>query len=202
MLYTMALKANSIVSIFRQSVVDWHNKKTANPFPPDSVESILYSKNQIDTIQWHVEDEIRRPDLPDQELVGFKRQIDELNQERTDIVEILDDRISSEFQNVPKKYGARMNSETPAWLIDRMSILELKIYHMEEQTQRKDVDENHILACKRKLEVLLEQRKDLSQCLDELLEDLKNGDKFYKVYRQMKMYNDQNLNPSLYSKKS
>lgn len=95
-----------------------------------------------------------------------------------------------------------MNSETPAWLIDRMSILELKIYHMEEQTRRKDADENHIRICKRKLDVLLEQRTDLSQCLDELLEDLKNGDKFYKVYRQMKMYNDQNLNPSLYSKRS
>ncbi|PJZ56155.1 DUF4254 domain-containing protein [Leptospira barantonii] len=200
----MTLKANSVVSVFRQSVVDWHKKEATspNPFPSDSIESILYSKNQIDTIQWHVEDEIRRPDLPDKELVGFKRQIDKLNQERTDLVEILDDRISAEFQNVSKKPGAKMNSETPAWLIDRMSILELKIYHMEEQTQRKDVDENHIQTCKRKLDVLLEQRIDLSKCLDELLEDLKSGDKFYKVYRQMKMYNDQTLNPSLYSKKS
>ncbi|MDV6235047.1 DUF4254 domain-containing protein [Leptospira ellisii] len=200
----MTLQANSVVSVFRQSVVDWHKKESTspNPFPADSIESILYSKNQIDTIQWHVEDEIRRPDLPDKELVGFKRQIDKLNQERTDLVEILDDRISAVYKDVARKPGARMNSETPAWLIDRMSILELKIYHMEEQTQRKDADQTHIGACRRKLDVLLEQRDDLSRCLDELLDDLRTGDKFYKVYRQMKMYNDQNLNPSLYSKKS
>ncbi|TGK35199.1 DUF4254 domain-containing protein [Leptospira gomenensis] len=200
----MTLQANSVVSVFRQSVLDWHKKEapSPNPFPADSVESILYSKNQIDTIQWHVEDEIRRPDLPDKDLVGFKRQIDKLNQERTDLVEILDDRISSQYKDVARKPTARMNSETPAWLIDRMSILELKIYHMEEQTQRKDADQTHIDTCKKKLEVLLEQRVDLSRCLDELLDDLQKGDKFYKVYRQMKMYNDQNLNPSLYSKKS
>lgn len=198
----MKLDSAAVVGIFKKSVEDWHKeeKPSANPYPATSDENLLYQKNQIDTIQWHVEDEIRRPDLPDAELVQFKRKIDALNQERTDLVEQIDDRISALYAGVEKKPNARMNSETPAWLIDRMSILELKIYHMEEQTRRTDVGADHIESCRKKLTVLLEQRKDLSTCLDELLDDLSKGDKFYKVYRQMKMYNDKNLNPSLYSK--
>ncbi|PJZ69446.1 hypothetical protein CH373_15210 [Leptospira perolatii] len=200
----MNLDSASVVSVFQKSVQDWHRKEalSENPFSKSSLEGLFYQKNQIDTIQWHVEDEIRRPDLPDSELVKLKRKIDSLNQERTDLVEQIDDMISSKYKDVPKKNSARMNSETPAWLIDRMSILELKIYHMEEQTHRKDVSETHLKNCKAKLEILLEQRKDLSVCLDELLDDLSKGDKFYKVYRQMKMYNDKNLNPSLYTKKA
>ncbi|PJZ65073.1 hypothetical protein CH371_14180 [Leptospira wolffii] len=200
----MKLDSAQVVGIFKKSVEDWHKEEKAspNPYPESSDESLFYKKNQIDTIQWHVEDEIRRPDLPDSELVQFKRKIDALNQERTDLVEQIDDRISAQFATVERKPNARMNSETPAWLIDRMSILELKIYHMEEQTRRKDVGQEHIETCKRKLAVLLEQRKDLSVCLDELLDDLSKGDKFYKVYRQMKMYNDKSLNPSLYTKQA
>ncbi|MFB5651595.1 DUF4254 domain-containing protein [Leptospira wolffii] len=200
----MKLDSAQVVGIFKKSVEDWHKEEKAspNPYPESSDESLFYKKNQIDTIQWHVEDEIRRPDLPDSELVQFKRKIDALNQERTDLVEQIDDRISAQFATVERKPNARMNSETPAWLIDRMSILELKIYHMDEQTRRKDVGPEHIETCKRKLAVLLEQRKDLSVCLDELLDDLSKGDKFYKVYRQMKMYNDKSLNPSLYTKQA
>ncbi|TGK56800.1 DUF4254 domain-containing protein [Leptospira wolffii] len=200
----MKLDSAQVVGIFKKSVEDWHKEEKAspNPYPESSDESLFYKKNQIDTIQWHVEDEIRRPDLPDSELVQFKRKIDALNQERTDLVEQIDDRISAQFATVERKPNARMNSETPAWLIDRMSILELKIYHMDEQTLRKDVGPEHIETCKRKLAVLLEQRKDLSVCLDELLDDLSKGDKFYKVYRQMKMYNDKSLNPSLYTKQA
>ncbi|EPG66478.1 DUF4254 domain-containing protein [Leptospira wolffii] len=200
----MKLDSAQVVGIFKKSVEDWHKEEKAspNPYPESSDESLFYKKNQIDTIQWHVEDEIRRPDLPDSELVQFKRKIDALNQERTDLVEQIDDRISAQFATVERKPNARMNSETPAWLIDRMSILELKIYHMDEQTRRKDVGTEHIETCKRKLAVLLEQRKDLSVCLDELLDDLSKGDKFYKVYRQMKMYNDKSLNPSLYTKQA
>lgn len=200
----MKLDSAQVVGIFKKSVEDWHKEEKAspNPYPESSDESLFYKKNQIDTIQWHVEDEIRRPDLPDFELVQFKRKIDALNQERTDLVEQIDDRISAQFATVERKPNARMNSETPAWLIDRMSILELKIYHMDEQTRRKDVGQEHIETCKRKLAVLLEQRKDLSVCLDELLDDLSKGDKFYKVYRQMKMYNDKSLNPSLYTKQA
>ena len=160
---------------------------------------ILYSKNHIDTIQWHVEDEIRRADIPDSDIAKLKRQIDALNQERTNLVEVLDDYFLNLYKSVSLKPNARMNSETPAWLIDRMSILELKIYHMKEQTERTDVDKSHINQCKTKLEILLEQRKDMSNCLLELLNDLRDGNKYMKVYRQMKMYNDKNLNPSLYA---
>ncbi|TGL59551.1 DUF4254 domain-containing protein [Leptospira sarikeiensis] len=200
----MKLESAKVVEIFKNSVSDWHKQEASSPspFPESSLESLFYQKNQIDTIQWHVEDEIRRPDLPDRELVQFKRKIDALNQERTDLVEQIDDHISAMYKDVVKKPSARMNSETPAWLIDRMSILELKIYHMQEQTERKDVSAEHIQTCKNKLTVLLEQRSDLSRCLDELLDDLSKGDKFYKVYRQMKMYNDKNLNPSLYTKQA
>ncbi|PJZ26143.1 hypothetical protein CH352_06080 [Leptospira hartskeerlii] len=200
----MKLESAKVVEIFKNSVTDWHKEEalSPNPFPQSSLEFLFYQKNQIDTIQWHVEDEIRRPDLPDKELVQFKRKIDALNQERTDLVEQIDDQISAMYKSVERKPNARMNSETPAWLIDRMSILELKIYHMKEQTERKDVSPEHIQTCQNKLNVLLEQRTDLSKCLDELLDDLSKGDKFYKVYRQMKMYNDKNLNPSLYTKQA
>lgn len=195
------LKANYILSIFEKSVKEWH-EKIESKYEKDSMEEILYSKNQIDTIQWHVEDEIRRPDLPDSDLVKFKREIDALNQKRTDLVEKLDDYFYNQFVNVSKLPNSKMNSETPAWLIDRMSILELKIFHMDEQVNRKDASVTHIETCRKKLEILLEQKKDLSICLDDLLLELSEGKKYMKVYRQMKMYNDQNLNPSLYKNKS
>jgi hypothetical protein len=191
-----------IVNVMIRSVKDWHKSLTEhnNPYPENSFEYTIYKKNQIDTIQWHVEDEIRRPDLPDNELVKFKRQIDALNQKRTDTVEFLDDMFYNLFKVVPKVNGARMNSETPAWLLDRMSILELKIYHMEEQTLRTDANSDHIQKCKSKFEILLEQREDLKKCYSEMISDLQQGKKYMKVYRQMKMYNDSNLNPSLYQK--
>jgi len=197
----MELNSEHIVSIFIQSIEDWHKseKPTENPHK-EELDFLLYKKCQIDTIQWHVEDEIRRQDISDQELVGFKRKIDKLNQERTDTVELLDDLVVNKFKDVKKIPNAKMNSETPAWLIDRMSILELKIFHMREQTERKDASPEHIATCNNKLQILLEQRKDLSLCLDELLDDLAQGKKFTKVYRQMKMYNDKSLNPSLYQK--
>lgn len=199
----MIPNSDQLVSVMTQSVIDWHKelKIHSNPYKVGSLEFLIYKKNQIDTVQWHVEDEIRRPDLPDSELVKFKRQIDALNQERTDTVELLDDLFYAKYKDIPKKEKARMNSETPAWLLDRMSILELKIFHMKEQTERKDASAEHIEKCREKLSVLLSQRTDLSTCFSELLSDLASGDKFMKVYRQMKMYNDQNLNPSLYQKK-
>ena len=192
--------SDKIIDVMRQSVVDWHRNESPseNPYTEGSFEFTIYKKNQIDTIQWHVEDEIRRPDLPDAELVRYKRKIDSLNQERTDIVEILDDLFFNLYKDTPRSKDARMNSETPAWLLDRMSILELKIYHMDEQTKRDDVDESHKKTCASKLEILLDQRKDLQKCFAELVDDLSKGLKFMKVYRQMKMYNDKKLNPSLY----
>ncbi len=198
----MLKQVEKILSIMRQSIEDWHENlcPVPNPYKEGSFEYLIYKKNHIDTIQWHIEDEIRRTDLPDVEIVRLKRQIDSLNQERTDTVEILDDYIYNFFKNVERQPDAKMNSETPAWLLDRMSILELKIYHMQEQTERKDVSDEHINSCSQKLNILLEQRKDLSTCYKELIEDLSTGKKYMKVYRQMKMYNDKNLNPALYKK--
>ncbi len=196
----MNFKPEDVLLVFQKSIQDWHiNSAPANnPYDKDSMDFILYSKNHIDTIQWHVEDEIRRADIPDSDIATLKRRIDALNQERTNLVEVLDDYFLNLYKSVTVKPSARMNSETPAWLIDRMSILELKIYHMKEQTERKDADEKHKSKCQTKLDILLDQRKDMSNCLLELLDDLNSGQKYMKVYRQMKMYNDKNLNPSLY----
>jgi hypothetical protein len=198
----MIPKIQKITEVTIQSILDWHKeeKPSNNPYPENEFLYLIYKKNQIDTIQWHIEDEIRRPDLPAEELVKFKREIDKLNQDRTDTVELLDDTLFLIFKDIKKEENARMNSETPAWLLDRMSILELKIYHMEEQANRKDAETSHISKCKEKLNILLEQRKDLQKCFDDLTDDLYNGRKFMKVYRQMKMYNDEKLNPSLYNK--
>ena len=199
----MNLKAKEIVQIFRLSIDNWHINECPLEYNfNDYLKNIIYQKNQIDTIQWHIEDEIRREDLSATDLLQLKRKIDKLNQERTDKVEILDKFI---FELIYPKTKidskAKMNSETPAWLIDRMSILELKIYHMLEQTKRTDVDKNHIETCKQKLNILLEQRNDLCLCLDELNEELNNGTRYFKTYQQMKMYNNQSLNPSLYKKR-
>jgi hypothetical protein len=199
----MLPKVEKILSIMQQSIEDWHVNQSpvSNPYREGSFEYLIYKKNHVDTIQWHVEDEIRRPDLPAQELVALKRSIDSLNQERTDTVEILDDLIFNQFKNVDRYADAKMNSETPAWLLDRMSILELKIFHMQEQVERKDATDEHIDKCSQKLSILLEQRQDLKTCYSDLIEDLQLGRKFMKVYRQMKMYNDRTLNPSLYEQK-
>ncbi len=202
----MKLDANKAVSIFQTSVADWHKQEAphTNPYPDNSLEHTLYHKNHVDTIQWHIEDEIRRPDIALEEVVALKRKIDKLNQDRTDMVEKLDDFVIDLFKEIKPKPGARLNSESPAWLLDRMSILELKIYHMDEQVRRTDAgaSKEHIEKCSAKLNILLEQRSDLKVCLDELLLDYANGDKRVKVYRQMKMYNDINLNPSLYKAKT
>lgn len=169
-----------------------------NPYPGGSFEALLYGKNWIDTVQWHLEDIIRKPDINPSEGIAIKRRIDSSNQDRTDRVEKIDDYFLRQFSGVSPKPGARMNSETPAWLLDRMSILLLKIYHMKEQTERKDASADHIQKCKSKLAVLMEQRNDMRQAYDELIEDIQLGNRKFKVYRQMKMYNDASLNPMLY----
>lgn len=197
------LDAKHVVSVFQKSVIDWHKeeKPSNNPYDPKSIDHTLYQKNQVDTIQWHIEDEIRRPDIPLEEVVALKRKIDALNQDRTDTVEKLDDFVGELVKNVTVQPGARLNSESPAWLMDRMSILELKIFHMKEQVERKDASPEHLENCQNKLNILTEQREDLILCLDELIEDYAKGIRRFKVYRQMKMYNDKNLNPSLYKQK-
>jgi hypothetical protein len=197
------LDAKHVVSVFQKSVIDWHKeeKPSNNPYDPQSIDHTLYQKNQVDTIQWHIEDEIRRPDIPLEEVVALKRKIDALNQDRTDTVEKLDDFVGELVKNVTVQPNARLNSESPAWIMDRMSILELKIFHMKEQVERKDASPEHLQNCQNKLNILTEQREDLILCLDELIEDYAKGIRRFKVYRQMKMYNDKNLNPSLYKQK-
>ena len=164
-------------------------------------EHLLYRKNWIDTVQWHYEDIIRLPDIDPKEAIILKRKIDASNQDRTDMVEYIDSYFLNKFKDVKVKEGSKINSETPAWAIDRLSILALKIYHMNEEATRESASIEHRAKCQEKLNVLLEQRVDLSTAIDDLLSDFSSGEKFMKVYKQMKMYNDEDTNPMLYAKK-
>lgn len=200
------LSAESCYTVFQRSIDDYHltddvDAPVKNPYPNGSFEQLLYSKNWIDTVQWHLEDIIRDPNIDPAEGIKIKRRIDKSNQDRTDLVEKIDDWFLQEFGGVQPRPGARINSETPAWLLDRMSILLLKIYHMKEQTLRQDVSAEHIAKCNQKLGILLEQRNDMKLAFDELIEDIGSGARRFKVYRQMKMYNDASLNPILYAQK-
>lgn len=199
------LNANQCYEAFQRSIDDYHvhdhvDTSMKNAYPPASFEHLLYAKNWIDTVQWHLEDIIRLPEINPVEALQIKRRIDKSNQDRTDMVEKMDDYFLEQFKGVTSKASAKINSETPAWLLDRMSILLLKIYHMKEQTERKDASAEHIAKCKAKLNVLMEQRADMQLAFDQLMEDIKSGDRKMKVYRQMKMYNDASLNPMLYKK--
>lgn len=197
------LNASDCYTIFQQSIDDYHihdhvDTPIHNPFPVGDFNWLLYAKNWIDTVQWHLEDIIRVPDIDPVEALKIKRRIDKSNQDRTDMVEKLDDYFLEQFKNVKYQPGTRINSETPAWLLDRMSILMLKIYHMKEQTERKDVSPDHLKSTNAKLAVLMEQKADMQTAFDELVEDIGSGKRRFKVYRQMKMYNDASLNPMLY----
>ena len=192
--------------VFEQSIRDYHQYDSVdqpinNPFRKDKIEHLLYAKNWIDTVQWHFEDIIRNPEIDPAEALVLKRRIDASNQERTDMVEYIDSYFLDKYKDVQPKAGAKINSESPAWAIDRLSILALKIYHMAEEVNRTDASPEHRAKCQQKLDVLLEQKKDLSTAIDDLLADIENGDKYMKVYKQMKMYNDEELNPVLYQNK-
>ena len=192
--------------IFNQVITDYHltdNVDTPinNPYDRESIEYALYLKCWIDTVQWHYEDIIRDPHIDPVEALALKRRIDHSNQDRTDLVEDIDSYFRQKYSDVTPLADARLNTESPAWAVDRLSILALKIYHMQEQVERKDATAEHIARCQAKLDVLLEQQVDLSTAIDQLLEDIGNGVKFMKVYRQMKMYNDPETNPVLYGKK-
>lgn len=191
--------------IFVRAINDYHltddvNTPIRNPYQKDSIEYSLYLKCWIDTVQWHYEDIIRDPHIDPIEALALKRRIDRSNQDRTDLVEEIDSYFRQFYSDVVPGPGARLNTESPAWAVDRLSILALKIYHMQEQVDRKDANAEHIARCKAKLNVLLEQQKDLSLAIDQLLEDISAGRKYMKVYRQMKMYNDPTTNPILYKK--
>ena len=191
--------------IFNQAIRDYHltdNVDTSiqNPYSRDSIERSLYLKCWIDTVQWHLEDIIRDPHIDPTEALGLKRRIDRSNQDRTDLVEEIDSYFRQRYSEVEPLPEARLNTESPAWAIDRLSILALKIWHMKEQAERTDATNEHRAKCSAKLDVLLEQQADLSLAIDQLLDDIEAGRKYMKVYRQMKMYNDPATNPVLYKR--
>lgn len=197
-------KANRI---FKEVIEKYHEINTVkqefkNPYDHENelLEHLLYRKCWIDTVQWHYEDIIRDPNIDPVAALKLKRQIDASNQDRTDTVEYIDSYFLEKYKSVTPKAHATINTESPAWGVDRLSILALKIYHMEEEANREGASQEHRLKCKSKLDVLLEQRVDLSMAIDQLLEDISNGDKYMKVYKQMKMYNDDELNPVLRKK--
>jgi len=192
-------------SIFDKAIQDYHQfndiyKQPENPYEKGSLEFLLYAKNWIDTAQWHMEDEVREPSIAPADALNWKRRIDASNQDRTDMVEYIDSYFLEKYKTVSTSADAKVNTESPAWAIDRLSILALKIYHMGEEANRSSANVDHRAKCQEKLNVLLEQRKDLSQSIDELLADIASGKKYMKVYKQMKMYNDPSLNPVLYKK--
>ena len=193
-------------SVFEQSIHDYHvhdsvDQQINNPFPKEKIEHLLYLKNWIDTVQWHFEDLIRDPQIDPVAALALKRRIDAFNQERTDMVEYIDSYFLQKYVGAEMKPNAKINSESPAWAIDRFSILALKIHHMREEACRAEASEEHRKNCDIKLNILLEQRKDLATAIDDLLEDIKSGNKYMKVYKQMKMYNDVDTNPVLYQTK-
>jgi hypothetical protein len=192
--------------VFEQSIKDYHiiddvYQPTLNPYTKGTIEYLLYAKNWVDTVQWHYEDIIRDPNIDPVAALVLKRKIDASNQVRTDMVEYIDSYFLQKYQDVIVKPTAKINSESPAWAIDRLSILALKIYHMNEEANRAEASQEHRDKCQTKLNVLLEQRIDLFTAIDDLITDIENGDKFMKVYKQMKMYNDDDLNPVLYQNK-
>lgn len=194
-------------NIFIKTIEDYHisdhvDGTIKNPYEENTIENLLYQKNWIDTVQWHLEDIIRDPNIDPVDALAIKRRIDRSNQERTDIVEHIDAYFLKKYADVHVLPDATINTESPAWAIDRLSILALKIYHMQQEKERTDVSEKHREICSAKLEVLLEQQKYLSIAIDELINEIGQGKKYMKVYLQMKMYNDPSLNPVLYSRKN
>ena len=192
--------------IFNKTIDDYHltdnvDEPIRNPYERGTIEFDLYVKNWIDTVQWHLEDIIRDPAIDPVAALALKRRIDRSNQERTDLVEQIDSYFYTMYSDTQPTDSATINTESPAWAVDRLSILALKIYHMQEQVRRTDATDEHKAKCQAKLDILLQQRADLSLAIDQLLDDFANGRKYMKVYKQMKMYNDPSTNPILYGKK-
>ena len=188
--------------INKYHVIDNVDQPFDNPYNKMELEHLLYKKSWVDTVQWHYEDIIRLPDIDPVEALTLKRKIDASNQVRTDMVEFIDSYYLDLYKNVKIQPDAKINTESPAWAIDRLSILALKIYHMKEEANRETASDQHRSNCQEKLDVLLEQRLDLTSAIDDLLLDIAQGKKYMKVYKQMKMYNDDELNPMLYNKKN
>lgn len=198
--------AAKMVDIFERAIDDYHIEdnvdiKPANPYDKTTFYHTLYEKCLIDTIQWHLEDIVRDPEIDNAYGMEIKRRIDKSNQVRTDTVEKLDDQLLSRISPESFSAEARLNTESPGWAIDRLSILCLKVFHMEIEAHRPDAENDHKASCLKKLNVLKEQQADLCLAINQLIEDIQNGVRMAKVYRQMKMYNDEQLNPILYGKK-
>jgi len=192
--------------IFEKSIADYHITNSVeqtinNPFEKGSIENLLYAKNWVDTVQWHYEDIIRDPQIDPVAALTLKRKIDASNQVRTDMVEYIDSYFLDKYKAVSVKADAKINTESPAWAIDRLSILALKIYHMREEATRASASAEHKTKCQEKLNVLLDQQNDMFSSINQLIADIESGDKYMKVYKQMKMYNDDDLNPVLYQNK-
>ena len=192
--------------IFEKSIKDYHvydsiETEIKNPYNKDQFEYLLYQKNWIDTVQWHLEDIIRDPEIEPTEALKIKRVIDASNQKRADLVEFIDGYFLNKYKNIKPDKNATLNSETVAWALDRLSILALKIFHMSEEANRESAEQSHKTNCKNKLDILNEQKIDLSIAINQLIEDIEKGNKYMKTYKQMKMYNDEELNPVLYKTK-
>ncbi|MEQ1552784.1 MAG: DUF4254 domain-containing protein [Ferruginibacter sp.] len=200
------MEVQNWVKIFQQSINQFHVKDDVNvvienPYAKDTFEHLLFLKNWVDTVQWHLEDIIRSPEISAQEVLAIKRRIDASNQHRTDLVEFIDGWFYNKYNTVETIAGASFNTETPAWAIDRLSILELKIYHMQIEAERISATDAHRDTCQKKLDILLTQRADMCTAITQLIDDIASGKKYMKLYKQMKMYNDETLNPVLYNKK-
>ena len=200
------MKSLDFFKIFDQSINDYHvqdsiETKIKNPYHKDQFEHLLYQKNWIDTVQWHLEDIIRDPEIEPAEALKIKRVIDASNQKRTDLVEFIDGYFLNKYKDIKPNENATLNSETIAWALDRLSILALKIFHMSEEANRENAEQFHKTSCQNKLDVLNEQKIDLSTAIDQLIQDIEKGNKYMKIYKQMKMYNDEELNPVLYKAK-
>lgn len=201
------MKSKEAFQIFEESIAKYHildrvDQPYSNPYNSKTLTHLLYRKNWIDTVQWHYEDLIRDPNIDPVAALELKRKIDASNQDRTDTVEYIDSYYLDQFASVEVDSDASINTESPAWALDRLSILALKIYHMKEESLRPTASDAHRAVCADKLAVLETQREDLSSAIDQLLEDMAAGRKTMKVYKQMKMYNDEALNPVLYADKS
>jgi hypothetical protein len=200
------MQVSKWVAIFQQSINDYHKHDSVdqpieNPYAVDAPEHLFYVKNWVDTVQWHLEDIIRNPAINPEEALKIKRLIDASNQKRTDLVEFIDSWFLVQFKDAKPNADATINTETPAWAVDRLSILELKIFHMALEANRQDASADHRASCQQKLDVLLTQRVDLTTAIQQLTDDITAGKKYMKLYKQMKMYNDETLNPVLYAQK-
>ena len=197
------MKAMEMYDLFHRQVIEYHKTDSVdaeqnNPYSAGTFEALLWEKSWVDTVQWHLEDLIRPDDVEPAYALTLKRRIDHSNQHRTDLVERIDDHYYAQFKDIVPQPDVRLNTETPAWAVDRLSILALKVYHFDIEAHRGD--DEHRAKCQAKLDTLLTQRADLTTAIDQLLDDLGAGRRMMRLYRQMKMYNDPSLNPSLYKK--